>query len=337
MGIMLLVFTPIPYVDASSSWALASKYRRALVGAGGMLVEIFVAALAFYVWLAAEPGAVRVAAYNALVIGGATTLLFNGNPLLRFDGYYILSDLFELPNLRMRSNRYLGYVLERHLLGSSDVRRPHTAPGEPGWFVSYSVAAFVYRLFVVAAILTWILDWNFVVGVALGIFAAVGWFGMPLFKIVKHLVSSPSLRRVRGRALTISGGLVCLLVVAIVLVPVPLRTRAEGVVWVPEEAFVRAGCEGFVARRRARLVGRARGPAHRAARSPARNQGRVRRGARARAGGALHGRASEEPGGGPDHPGSARPGAPGAGAGPRARSQLRDPRRCVRKLRGAAQ
>jgi len=248
MGVMFLVFTPIPYVDASSSWALASKYRRALVGAGGMLVEIFLAALAFYVWLAAEPGAVRVAAYNALVIGGATTLLFNGNPLLRFDGYYILSDLFELPNLRVRSNRYLGYVLERHLLGSSDVRRPHTAPGEPGWFVSYSVAAFAYRFFVVAAILTWMLDWNFVVGVALGLFAAVGWFGMPLYKIVKHLLSSPSLRRVRGRALTISGGLLALLMIAIVLIPVPLRTRAEGVVWIPEEAFVRAGCEGFVAR-----------------------------------------------------------------------------------------
>jgi len=248
MGIMFLVFAPVPYVDASSSWALASKYRRALVGAGGMLVEIFIAAIAFYVWLAAEPGAVRVAAYNALIIGGATTLLFNGNPLLRFDGYYILSDLLEIPNLRVRANRYLGYVLERYLLGSSDVRKPHTAPGEPAWFVSYSVAAFVYRFFVVAAILTWMLDWNFVVGVALGLFAAVGWFGMPTFKIVKHLLSSPSLRRVRGRALTISGGLLCLLLTALVLIPVPLRTRAEGVVWIPEEAFVRAGCEGFVAR-----------------------------------------------------------------------------------------
>jgi putative peptide zinc metalloprotease protein len=248
MGIMLLVFTPVPYVDASSSWALTSRYRRALVGAGGMVVEIFLAALALYVWLAAEPGVVRLAAYNVLIIGGATTLLFNGNPLLRFDGYYILSDLLEIPNLRARSNRYLGYLLERHLLRSPDVRAPHTAPGEPGWFVSYSVAAFLYRMFVVVAILMWILDWNLIVGLALGTFAAVGWFGVPLYRIVKHLLSSPTLRRMRGRALAVSGGLVCALLVAITLIPVPLRTRAEGVVWIPEEAFVRAGSTGFITR-----------------------------------------------------------------------------------------
>jgi putative peptide zinc metalloprotease protein len=248
MGIMLLVFTPVPYVDASSSWALTSRYHRALVGAGGMVVEIFLAAVAFYIWLAAEPGVVRLAAYNVLIIGGATTLLFNGNPLLRFDGYYILSDLLEIPNLRMRSNRYLGYLLERHLLRSPDVRAPHTAPGEPGWFVFYSVAAFCYRMFVVVAILMWILDWNLIVGLALGTFAAVGWFGVPLYRIVKHLISSPTLRRVRGRALAISGGLVCALLVVLVLIPVPLRTRAEGVVWIPEEAFVRAGSTGFITR-----------------------------------------------------------------------------------------
>jgi putative peptide zinc metalloprotease protein len=248
MGVMFLVFAPIPYVDASSSWALASKYQRALVGAGGMLVELLLAALAFYVWLAAEPGAVRVAAYNAVVVGGATTLLFNGNPLLRFDGYYIFSDLIEIPNLRARANRYVGYVLERYLLGSTDARTLHTADGEPGWLLAYSVSAFVYRCFVVVAILTWILDWNFVLGAGLALFALVGWFGVPAFKVVQHLLSSSSLRRVRGRAISISVGLLALVIAAILVVPLPLRTQAEGVVWVPDEAFVRAGCDGFVSR-----------------------------------------------------------------------------------------
>jgi putative peptide zinc metalloprotease protein len=248
MGIMFLVFSPVPYVDASSSWAFASKYRRALVGAGGMLVEVFIAALALYLWLAVEPGAVRSIAYNIIVIGGATTILFNANPLLRFDGYYILSDLLEIPNLRTRANAYLGYALERNLLGSKDVREPHHAPGEPFWFVSFSVAAFVYRLFVVSAILLWMLEWNFAVGVALGLFAIVGWFGVPSFKILKHIVTAPSLRRVRRRAIATSSAIVAACLLLLVLIPMPLRTRAEGVVWLPEEAFVRAGTDGFVDR-----------------------------------------------------------------------------------------
>jgi putative peptide zinc metalloprotease protein len=248
MGIMLLVFTPVPYVDASSSWSLQSKYHRALIGAGGMIVELLVAALAFYVWLGAEPGAVRAVAYNVMVIGGVTTLLFNGNPLLRFDGYYILSDLLEIPNLRSRSTRYVAYLAESRLLGSKDAREPVSTPGEPAWFVSYSLGAFVYRMFVVVGILMFVLDWNLVVGVVLGAFAAIGWFGIPIYRIVRHLLVSPTLHRARGRAGAISAALVAAVVAAIALFPFPLRTRAEGIVWIPQEAFVRAETEGFVAR-----------------------------------------------------------------------------------------
>jgi putative peptide zinc metalloprotease protein len=206
MGVMFLVFTPVPYVDASSAWAFPSKARRALVGAGGMIAEVFLAALAFYVWLAAEPGLVRSLAYNALVIGGATTLLFNANPLLRFDGYYVLSDLIEIPNLRVRSNRYISYLAERYLFGRRETPPPETASGEPPWLVGYSISAFVYRTFIVVAILFWIFDRFLLAGIVLGGIAAVGWVGMPLFKGVRYLFSSPALRRRRGRAFALVGG-----------------------------------------------------------------------------------------------------------------------------------
>ncbi|UCE87647.1 MAG: hypothetical protein JSU66_08050, partial [Deltaproteobacteria bacterium] len=248
MGIMLLVFTPVPYVDASCSWAFRSKYQRALVGAGGMLVEVFIAALAFYVWLAAEPGAVRAVAYNVLIVGGATTLLFNANPLLRFDGYYILSDLLEIPNLSQRSNKYVGYLVESRLLGNREAEAPHTAPGEASRMVAYSVSAFVYRIFVVVAIMLWILDQFFIAGLLLGGFAAVGWFGIPLYRACRHLFTSPRLRKHRPRALAVSGGALGVALVVLLAIPVPLRTRAEGVVWIPDEALVRAGTEGFVSR-----------------------------------------------------------------------------------------
>ena len=85
MGVMLLVLMPVPYVDASSSSVFRSRWRRATVGAAGLLVELFVAALAFYVWLAVEPGLVRALCFNVMVVAGLSTLVFNGNPLLRYD------------------------------------------------------------------------------------------------------------------------------------------------------------------------------------------------------------------------------------------------------------
>src|SRR5262249_62290953 len=101
MGVMLLVFTPVPYVDASSASGFENKWRRALVGAAGMIVELFVAALALYLWLAAEPGLLSAVAYNTILIAGVTTLLFNGNPRLRCDGYEILAGLLEITDLRV--------------------------------------------------------------------------------------------------------------------------------------------------------------------------------------------------------------------------------------------
>jgi putative peptide zinc metalloprotease protein len=248
MGVMFLVFTPVPYVDASCSWAFRSKYQRALVGAGGMIVELFIAALAFYVWLAVEPGTVRALAYNVLIVGGLTTLLFNANPLLRFDGYYILSDLIEIPNLAKRSNQFVGFLAERYAIGNKKAEPPYTAPGEPAQLVAYSLSAFVYRLFIVAAILGWILSKSFVAGLLLGTLAIVTWFGIPIYKMLNHLLTSPRLRNRRARSLAICGGVVAFVLVCLALIPVPLRTRAEGVVWMPEEAVVRARTAGFVAR-----------------------------------------------------------------------------------------
>ena len=103
---MILVLVPVPYVDASARPAFRSKWQRALVGAAGMIVEVFLAALALYVWLAVEDGLVRAMAFNVMLIAGVSTVMFNGNPLLRFDGYYMLSDLLEIPNLAQRANTY---------------------------------------------------------------------------------------------------------------------------------------------------------------------------------------------------------------------------------------
>ncbi len=124
IGIMLLVLSPVPYVDASAAWGFRDKRKRMVVGAVGIAVELFLGALALFVWLAVEPGAVRAIAYNVMLISGVSTLLFNGNPLLRFDGYYVLSDAIEIPNLGARANQYLGYLFQRYVFGVADAEDP---------------------------------------------------------------------------------------------------------------------------------------------------------------------------------------------------------------------
>ena len=246
MGIMLLVLSPVPYVDASASSAFPGKWRRVVVGAAGMIVELVLAAIAVYVWVSVEPGSVRTVAYNTILIAGISTVMFNANPLLRFDGYYILADFLEIPNLRQRANTYLGYLCERYLFGRDDAQVPHATSGERAWFVTYAVSSFFYRLVVVAAILLYLTDQLFVLGVLFAAMTACTWFVLPLGKGFKYLFTSPRIRRVRGRAVAVSMALTAVVLMLLALLPVPFRTRAEGVVWIPDEAIVRAEVDGFV-------------------------------------------------------------------------------------------
>jgi putative peptide zinc metalloprotease protein len=248
MGIMFLVLMPIPYVDASSASVFPEKRKRMLVGAAGMGVELFLASLALFVWLAAEPGLIRWIAYDAMLIGGVSTLLFNGNPLLKFDGYYVLADAVEIPNLDGRSRQYLSYLVLHHLFGLDKVRYPVLAPGEERWFAGYGVAAFVYRLLILFGIALFVSQKFFVVGVLLALFAVTVRVAVPLIRGVAFVCTSPRLGEKRIRAVATLGGLALGILGFLFLFPVPSLTSAEGVVWPPEGAEVRAGAEGFVLR-----------------------------------------------------------------------------------------
>jgi hypothetical protein len=246
MGLMLLVLSPVPYVDASASAAFPNKWQRAIVGGAGMVVELFMAAVALYVWVSVGPGTVRTLAYNTILIAGISTVVFNANPLLRFDGYYILADVLEIPNLRQRANNYLGYLCERYLFGSAEAQAPHASAGERMWFVSYAVSSFVYRVLVVVAILLYLTDQLFVLGVAFAGMTILTWFALPLGKGLKYVFTSPRIRRVRARAVAVSTATAAMAAVLLALLPAPFRTRAEGVVWIPDEAFVRGEVDGFI-------------------------------------------------------------------------------------------
>ncbi len=248
MGLMLLVLAPVTYVDATAAGAFRSKWSRALVGAAGILVELFLAGIAMFVWVLVEPGLLRAIAFNVLLVASASTLLFNGNPLLRYDGYYVLSDLIEIPNLGNRANQYWQWLAKRYLFGLKTIERPLASAGERRWFVFYGAASFLYRTLVMIAITLFIAGEFFVVGVVLALWAAITMFALPIGKGLAYVVSSPELQRVRTRARLLTFGALALFVLVVLGVPMPLRTHAEGVVWVPENAEVRAAADGFVER-----------------------------------------------------------------------------------------
>lgn len=247
MGVMMLVLIPVPYVDASSASVFGGKWSRALVGAAGIMVEMALAVIAVIVWVNVEPGPVRAGAYSLMLIAGVSTLFFNGNPLLRFDGYYVMADLVEIPNLGTRANKYLLYLIQRYFLGIPDLTPTATAPGERLWFVAYGLAAFCYRLFIVLVISTFVATKFFIIGILLAIWAASMMFVFPVIKGVAFVLVGPQLRRRRRRALTLCGTALATVLGALTLIPLPYATVVEGVVWTGQGAAVHAQADGVVA------------------------------------------------------------------------------------------
>jgi putative peptide zinc metalloprotease protein len=248
MGIMLLVFVPVPYVDATASYSFRDKKKRMLVGAAGILVELFLAALAVVVWVNVGPGTIRAIAYNMMIIGGVSTLLMNGNPLIRYDAYYILSDFLEIPNLGDRSSEYLGYFIKRRLLVIPEVQSSAQSPGESSLLCFYGVASFVYRMFIMTAIILFIAGKFFVVGILIALWTLFGFIVLPLKKLVQQMTSDPLMQRYRMRTLFAGGVVSALVVVVVAVVKIPSFTVVEGIVWVPVESQVNAGADGFIVR-----------------------------------------------------------------------------------------
>ena len=249
MGIMFMVFMPVPFVDASSSHAFRSKWHKMMVGAAGMWVEIMMAAVAAIVWAnTANDSTVHALAWNVMLIGSITTVLFNGNPLLRYDGYYILSDFLEIANLQQRSKEYLQYLVKKYVYGIKLARNPAHTTGERIWFVFYGISSTVYRTIVVIAILAFIANQMFVLGVLLAITSAIAWLLVPIGKFVHYLFAGQELARHRMRAMLATAGFVLLLVGGLGVLPARDTVIVEGVVEPQDMQIVYSRGEGFVQR-----------------------------------------------------------------------------------------
>ena len=114
-GVLLVIFTPLPFVDVTASWRFPSKWQRIATAAAGIYLELFVAAMAILLWNWSDDSIVRNAALNVAATASIGSLLINGNPLMRFDGYYILSDWLELPNLSASGQKFIAGLFQRML------------------------------------------------------------------------------------------------------------------------------------------------------------------------------------------------------------------------------
>ena len=246
MGIMFLVFVPKPYVDASSSWAFRSKWNRVVVGSAGIMTELAIASIAAIVWTQTSEGLLKEISYNVMFLASVSTILFNGNPLLRYDGYYILSDLVEIANLGPRSKQYLFYLVKRYAWGVKRLQNPANTRGERYWLASYAVTSTVYRFFIWGAILLFVAKKFFMVGIVLALGAVITWVFVPIGKFIHYLGTSGELMRARGRAVGSTVAVVAGILIAIGLVPAPDRFRAEGVVDPVGLEVVYMRTDGFV-------------------------------------------------------------------------------------------
>lgn len=250
MGVMFLVFVPLPYMDASSAWAFRQKSHRVIVGLAGMMVELFIAAIAAVVWANTSTGTLHIIAHNMIFIASVSSLLFNGNPLLRFDAYYVLSDLVEIPNLGQRSRHYLYYLVRKHLWKVRSASNPAHNPGEKGWFVFYGIASTTYRIFISIRILMFLNDRLppelFFLVPLFALSALFSWILVPLGRFIHYLMASSELARTRLRAIgstfVFSAGLFLLLGV----LTVPDYCRMEGIIDSRDLNTVYASSDGFV-------------------------------------------------------------------------------------------
>lgn len=242
-GVMFLIMTPLPYVDTASTWGFKNRYHRAIVSAAGMMVELFLAAIGALVWAQTSSGIINSLAFNVMVVGSVSSLLFNGNPLLRFDAYYILADLIDIPNLYQKAQQHWMYLGDRYLLGTPGAESPATNRRERLWFTGYGAAAFFYRILVSTGIVLVVMDQLFVLGLFMGTVTFLTLFIWPLRKLYTHL-RGPKVAANRRRAVTTAVALLAGIVAFGLFVPFPNAIRAHGVLQASTSTIVHLPTEG---------------------------------------------------------------------------------------------
>lgn len=250
MGFMLLVFTPALYCNVSDSWMLPNKFHRAFIGAAGMYVEMVLASIATFIWWFTDRTAViNQVCLSVMFICSVSTLLFNGNPLLRFDGYYILMDLIEIPNLRQKATEVLKRFMVGLCLGIEQPENPFLPQSHHFLFGLYTVAAVLYRWLIVFSIMFFLIKvlepyGLKVIGALVG---ALGFFGLvvqPLWQLIQFFYMPGRMHKVKRHRVIASLAVVAALVAVVIFLPLPFHVSCTFDVKPRDAATIYAAVEG---------------------------------------------------------------------------------------------
>lgn len=245
-GAIFVLLAPLAYVDVTSSWRFRSKWQRIFTAAAGMYFEIIIASIAALVWARTAPGILNDICFNVVFMAGIATLVFNANPLMRFDGYYILADLIDIPNLYTDGQSFARDLCRRHLLGMSG--KPSTgSPSRDMFILCYGIASFCWRQFITLGLILVAATMFDGAGIIIAAVAAVMWIVVPVTQFGMNACFGTewdSARRIRCALVVVP--IVLMLSYAANTIPWPGIIRAPAIVDYSPLSIVRAGSSGFV-------------------------------------------------------------------------------------------
>ena len=248
VGVIFILFMPLGYVDATASIGLASRRRRIAVACAGMYVEFFVAAIAAIVWASRPDGPAATILHNVIVMGTVVTLFFNANPLMRFDGYFILSDVLGIPNLAPRAKTWFTRAASWLLTGVQKLK-PERPSSREEWIVAlYGIAAWVWQNIAFAGMMLAASVMFHGGGLIFAIIACVAWIAPAVFSFARQI--GGHLRGGAGAMADVALRLTLIAALAGMALFSPYRKTvvARGVVEFGDTRIVRAECPGFVER-----------------------------------------------------------------------------------------
>lgn len=242
MGFLILCLSPAMYCNVSDAWTLPNKWKRIIISGAGIYVELMIAAIATFVWwnTPSQPF-VNYLSLSLMIVCSVSTVVFNGNPLMRYDGYYVLADWLEIPNLRDRANRYLQRLVMEHCLGIETQPEPYMELHRRIMFLVFAIVSYIYRWVVTFVILKFMASFLKpykleVISTLLALVAAGSMVGWPLYRLIKNIRKRGRLPDMKTGRVLISSSVVALFLFGFFLLPLPVtRVRQSGLVQVQPE------------------------------------------------------------------------------------------------------
>jgi len=227
MGIMLLILTPLPYVDTSEAYLFTSKTQRIISSLAGILSDLFFASIAAIIWANTNSLDIKAVAFYIMFFGSISSLFFNGNPLLKFDAYYILSDIVEIPNLYEKSKRLIFNFVEKYFF-KKEVFDVANNLKEKMILFFYAILSFLYKIFITIAIVVYVSSKVFALGVIFALISLYIWIINPLIKYIQYINHISNYEK--KERILITSLLFLIILISLFLIPLPNTIKSQGVI-----------------------------------------------------------------------------------------------------------